>query len=132
MTIKNNKQEKITFEATDTLGLLYKDGKYFKELRREGPKINFIEIDPKEYDFRIQALTNKLIKCPGVDLSIILRDALYDMSLSQLDKMEKDINKEIELAEARKTEPNIKTKVRERGTCVTLVCDGLYQMTIRE
>ena len=63
---------------------------------------------------------------------MILKDALYDLPLAQLDNMERDIYKEIELAETRKVEPNIKTQVRERGTCVTLVCGGHHKMTVRE
>lgn len=125
-------KEELTFEATDTLGLLYKDGKYFKEKRREGPKYYYVEVDPKEYDDRIKTLAEKIMKCPKVDLGDLLRDALYDIPLTVLDRLEKDLAKELELAETRGTEPSVKTVKRERGTCVSLAIGGRREWILRE
>lgn len=119
-------------KTTDNNSILYKDGKLYKVRRHRATSLLYEEVDPKEYDKRIQALAEKIASCPRVNLLDTLKDALYDVSLDFLDRIEKKVNKELVTAEAMKVEPRIRTKTAERGTCVDLFVGKRLVCNIRE
>jgi len=106
---------------------IFKDGKAYKVLRHSRTSDIFVEVDLSEYDNRIFSLADKITSSPGVDLKDILRDALYDLPLELLSKIEERVNTEVA-----KPEPDIKTTKRERGTCINLAIGGRWAMELRE
>lgn len=119
-------------DATDTLGIIYEGKKCYKVHSFKGPKARYIEINKVEYDKRVSELATKVITCKSVNLSDVLKDALYDLPLSILDKIESRVNEEISTAKREGREPDIKTTKRDRGTCVNLAIKGRYALELRE
>ena len=116
--------EQITM--TDNRMMFTKDGKTFHALEYKGVTITYEEIDPKEYDKRIRQLADRIDALPGVNLVDVLRDALYDMPLKKLAKVENKFKAELE-----KKDPQVKTTVRDRGTCVGLAIGGKRTLELR-
>jgi len=103
-----------------------KNGKTFHALEYKGVTITYQEIDPKEYDKRIRDLATEMNALPDVDLMDVLRDALYDMPLKKLAKVEKRFE-----AELKKTYPKVATTVRDKGTCVGFAIGGKRAFELR-
>lgn len=132
-------KKKVTM--TNDAGHFWLDGKLYKMKRllastREDAmkrihRAEFVEVDPKEYDERIEKLTNRIASFPGVDLLDVLRDALYDLPLKQLSKLEDKLNKEEIKAKEANSKPKVQTRRGERGTCVELRVGGRYAMELR-
>ena len=116
--------EQITM--TDNRMMFKKDGKTFHALEYKGVTITYEEIDPKEYDKRIRDLANEMNNLPDVDLMDVLRDALYDLPLKKLAKVEKRFEKELQ-----EDEPDVTTTVRDRGTCVGFAIGGKRACELR-
>jgi len=117
-------KEQITM--TDNRMMFTKDGKTFHALEYKGVTITYEEIDTRDYDNRIRNLADKINALPKVDLMDVLRDALYDMPLKKLIKVERQLAKEL-----KKEEPHVKTTVRDRGTCVGLAIGGKRALELR-
>lgn len=98
----------------------------------KGHKGYYVEIDVEEYDKRVHALAQKIASMPQVDLLSILRDALYDIPLKRLEKVEEMIEKELSEATLENREPKIETNARRRGTCVNLNVGGRFALELRE
>ena len=113
--------EEIT--VTDNLGMLKRGTTIFKAKSHKGVKIVYQEIELEEYDKRVSELADKLAKMPGVDLMALLKDALYDIPLDQLEKVEKKFEAEVKRAKAEKEAARVKTVTERtyRGTCVDLL-----------
>jgi len=116
-------------------GKLYKIKKYSRTSREEAMKgvhrFEYVEVNPEEYDKRIEALVTRITSHPGVDLKDVLRDALYDMHLDMITRLEKNLDKEEEKAKEQARQPKVETKRGERGTCVELRIGGRYGMQLR-
>ena len=110
-----------SFTMTDNQGILYHEGRLLKLDHYHGLRSIYVEVDPTEYDARIDTLAKKIASCPSVDLLSILKDALYDAPLKVIDRIEKALQEEITKAEQHKEKPKIKTETKDRGTCVDLV-----------
>ena len=121
---------------TDDAGHFWDNGKLFK-LKKwlRGPReeylkgvhnAEYVEVNPAEYDARIEALTKVIASSPHVDLLDVIRDALYDMPLEQLDRVEKLVAQE-----QSKEVPQVETKRGERGTCVELRVGGKFACDLR-
>ncbi len=123
MTEKKNK-EQITM--TDNRMMFKKNGKTFHALEYKGVTIIYEEIDLKKYDKRIRDLATEIASMKDVDLMDVLRDALYDLPLKKLAKVEKRFEKEIQ-----QDEPKVKTTVRDKGTCVGLAIGGKRVFELR-
>lgn len=123
--------EKITL--TDNLGMLKRGTTLFKAKSHKGVKIVYQEIDLEEYDKRVSALADKLAKMPEVDLMALLKDALYDIPLDQLENVEKRLDAEIKRAEAAKEAAKVRTATERtyRGTCVDLRINGYTAVELR-
>lgn len=122
------KNEKERIRMTSGLGGLFrKAGKWFKVLKHQGVHIIYEEIDIDEYDKRIHDLADKITRSPQVDLGDILRDALYDLPLKRLGKIEEMLSQELV-----KPEPSVKTTKRDRGTCINLAIGGKYACVLRD
>ncbi len=117
--------EQITM--TDNRMMFKKDGKTFHALEYKGVTITYEEIDPKEYDERVRKLADEMASMPDVDLMDVLRDALYDLPLKKLAKVEARFKKEL----AEEDEPNVKTTVRDKGTCVGFAIGGKRVFELR-
>lgn len=123
-------------EMTDDAGHFWLDEKLYKmkryirgtreELMRGVHKAEFVEVDPKVYDDRVDALANAIVSNPGVNLLDILKDALYDLPLEHMDRVEKLL-----VEEKKKPTPEVQTKKGERGTCVELRIGGKFAMELR-
>jgi len=121
---------KVKLRMTDDSGHFWMDGKLYKlkdwvypskeEAMRGVHQARFVEVDPAKYDQRIEKLAQRIKTYPQVDLLDVVRDALYDMSLNQISRLEKRLDKEEAVAKEQKTEPRVSTKRGERGTCVEL------------
>jgi len=133
--------DKVKIMLTDDAGHFWREGKLFK-LRRwlSAPKDlqmkglhqgEYIEVDPEEYDAKVEKLARKIAAYPDVDLLDVLRDALYDEPLVFLDKLEKKLQREDTRAEEVESKPRVETRRGERGTCVELRIAGRYGMTMR-
>lgn len=130
-----------SIKMTDDGGHFWLDGKLFKakRFRRGTPneimkgihRVEYVEVDPSEYDKRIENLARRITSFPKVDLLEVLRDALYDETLDRLDRLEKLLDKEEAKAQEKSVEPRIETKRGERGTCVELRVAGRYGMNLR-
>lgn len=117
-------KEQITM--TDNQGMFKKDGKTFKALEYKGVTIVYEEIDPKKYAERISKLTTEMASMPDVDLIDVLRDALYDMPLKRLAKIERRFKEEL-----KKAKPKVTTTVRDKGTCVGFAIGGKRAFELR-
>ena len=128
--------DKIKLMMTDDAGHFWLEGKLYKikkwragtkEERLKGiHRAEYVEVNPEEYDARIEKMTKELSSQPGVDLKDVLRDALYDISLDHLERLEKSLAKE-----KQKEQPKVATKRGERGTCVELRIGGHYGLELR-
>ena len=123
-------------QMTDDAGHFWLDGKLFKikrymrgsreDLMKGIHKAEYVEVNPEEYDARVGNLANEIVSHPGVDLMDILRDALYDLPLEHLSRVEKLLAEE-----KKKPKPEVKTKKGARGTCVELRVGGKFAMELR-
>ena len=120
--------KKETIEMTDNRGMLKRGTTIFKAKSHKGVKMIFEEIELEEYDKRVNDLAVKIAKMPEVDLMGALKDALYDMTLDRLTKVEKMLEKELE-----KEKPQVKTTSDQtyRGTCVNLAIGGKFAVELR-
>jgi len=130
---KVGKAVRKILKITDNDGLLQEGDKLYK-VHHYDRKHNIIyhEVNPEEYDERIEELSEKIMACPGVDLSTVVKDALYDLPLGLLDKVEERLNVEIEEAKQSKTTPKVKTNTKNRGTCVDLYIGERFAVNFRE
>ena len=133
MAERNNKG-KEEIEMVEGGGLLYRAGKMLKLVRWKRGRLKGVyrEVDAQEYDARIQSIADMIAKCSMVDLAVVLKDALYDLPLDLLDKVEGKLGQEIEKAKVEKREPRVATKTRERGTCVNLNINGDFALNLRQ
>ncbi len=115
-------------ELTDNHGMLHQGNRLFKAHHWKGTRVVYEEIDIVEYDRRVADLAEKLAAMPGVDLLAVLKDALYDLSLKRLEKVEAAFSKEVEASE----EPRIVTTSRDRGTCINVAIGGRFAFQVRE
>lgn len=132
---------KVKIMLTDDAGHFWRDGKLYKlrrwmtaprELMMKGlHQGEYVEVNPAEYDARVEKLTRKIAAYPDVDLLEVLRDALYDEPLVFLDKLEKKLQVEDTKAGEAKRVAKVETRRGERGTCVELRIAGRYAMTMR-
>lgn len=120
-------------KITDNDGLI-EEGKRLWKAHHYDRKHNIIyeEVNPEEYDTRIEKLTQEIVKCPGVDLTTVLKDALYDLPLKLLGNLERKTSKALAEAQKAKEEPKVKTRTKNRGTCVDLVIGNKFALNIRE
>jgi len=118
------KDSKIVID--DNYGLIKMDGKLYKKRKKEGNTFIFEEINVKEYDKLILETAQKIMDMPDVDLSLTLKDALYDLTLEQLNKIKRRLDDEL-----CKQDPKVRTIVRERGTCVSLAIGGIHALELR-
>ncbi len=133
--------KKIKVEMTDDAGHFWLGGKLYKMKRylrgsREGSmkgvhRAEYVEVDPKEYDNRIELLTKRIASFPNVDLLDVLRDALYDMPLKWLGELEGKLDKEEARAKQVAEKPKVESKRGERGTCVELRVGDKFAMDMR-
>jgi len=109
-------------------GMLRRGSAIFKAKSHRGVQITYEEIDLEEYDKRVDNLAKRIINAKGVDLLSILKDALYDLPLDYLTRVEKKVEEEI-----KKDEPKIVTKTDRtyRGTCVNLNVGGKNLVELR-
>ncbi len=124
--VVEGKKERIRM-TTGIGGLFHKAGKWFKVLKHQGVHNIYEEIDLEEYDKRVCGLAKKIVSSPNVDLTDILRDALYDLPLERLGKIEEMLKQEMA-----KATPSVKTTKRDRGTCVNLAIGGKFAVELRE
>jgi len=138
-TIKGGRMRNIKqavsriIKITDNDGLIQEGDKLWKEHhcdRRHN--IHYVEIDGEEYDKRVEELSNKIMACPDVDLSSVVKDALYDLPLGLLDKIEERLNTALEEAKKTKVKPKVKTTAKNRGTCVNLCINEKFAVNLRE
>lgn len=115
-------------ELTDNHGMLHEGRRLFKAHHWAGTRVVYEEIDVAEYDRRIADLAEKLSAMPGVDLLAVLKDALYDLSLKRLEKVEAALCKEVETSE----EPRVVTTSRDRGTCINIAIGGRFAFQVRQ
>lgn len=115
------KQRKL-MKITDNDGLIQEGKKLFKVHHYgAGHNILYEEVNPEEYDKRIAQLAQRIMEYPTVNLMDIVKDALYDLPLKLLDRLEDKLNKEQERAKTIGDTPSVSTKTANRGTCVDLV-----------
>ncbi len=129
---KTEKPKVETFTMTDMTGLVNKDGKVFKAQKWRGLRAVMVEINPQEYDARVQRLADMIMASPGVNLVDVLKDALYDLPLDRLAVIEQMVGQELETAKAEGRPPDMKTTKRDRGTCVNLAVAGRFCANLRE
>ena len=105
-----------------------KDGKMFKAKSHKGVEIVYQEIDVEEYDKRIEKLAQTIGEQPDVDVLAIIKDALYDLPLDYLSRVERELTMEL-----KKPEPVVATKKDKtyRGTCVNLNIGGKNMVMLR-
>lgn len=115
----------------DTYSLVCEGNKYFKLDHWQGHRGIYVEIEKGEYDKRIKALAETISKCPDVDLLMVLTDALYDLPLRRLNKIEAMIRDEIHIAQIENRRPKINTTAKDRGTCINLAVNGKYTLNVR-
>jgi len=120
------------FLTTDDMGIVHQGGKTYKAISYRGVVVKYQEIDVKEYDARISKLVKVIMASPNVDLVDILRDALYDIPLERLEKVEEMIEAEAARAKKEKRVPDIKTAKQERGTCINLDVAGRFCAILRQ
>ena len=134
--------KKIRISASNNLGHLWLDGKLYK-VRKYQPvpkddalkgvfNMEFVEVDPQEYDARIEAVAKRIASYPQVDLLDTIRDALYDLPLCYLQRLEEKLNKEEIKANVEGRKPKVETRRGERGTCCELRIGGKYALNLRE
>jgi predicted nucleic acid-binding Zn-ribbon protein len=128
----SNKKKPDKFLMSDNMGIVHQDGKTYKAISYHGPVVKYEEIDVAKYDARVQRLVEVIRASPKVDLTDILRDALYDIPLERLDKVEVMILAEAEKAKLEARVPDIKTAKRERGTCINLDVAGRFCAILRQ
>lgn len=118
----------IMTDGSPYKAMLKRGHSIFKAKSHKGTQITYQEIDLEIYDKRVSDLATNIAKMPGVDLMAVLKDALYDLSLDYLDKVEKEIKKELE-----KPIPEVvtKTDTTYRGTCVNLNVGGKNLVELR-
>ena len=126
------KLEKETLEMLDNQDMLKRGNAIYKAREWKGGKIYYEEIDLEEYDRRIDNLARKIASMPQVDLLDILKDALYDLNLKRLSKVEGMLEVEIKEAQEEKREAEIKTTKRNRGTCVNLAVGKKFALMLRQ
>jgi len=118
----SEKSEKFTMTDGElNSGMLKRGSSIFKAKSHRGTIVTFEEINLEEYDKRVSVLATKLAAMPNIDLLVVLKDALYDLSLDHLATVETKFEKEI-----KKEAPEVSTKVDRtyRGTCVNLSIGG--------
>ena len=123
------KPEKFTMtDGSPHKAMLQRGNSIFKAKSSKGTTITYQEINLEEYDKRINELATSIAKMPGVDLLGVLKDALYDLSLDYLAKVEKKMKEEL-----KKPEPKVvtKTDTNYRGTCVNLNVGGKNIVELR-
>ena len=132
--------DKVKIRMVDDQGHFYLNGKLYKlqkyaRFKGGGTKRTFegvfVEVNPEEYDKRISALTERVMAYPGVVLSDIIKDALYDLQLNVLENLEKRLDKEDMKAAEKGQTPKVETKRGDRGTCVELHIGGRYAAQLR-
>jgi len=124
-----DKPEKfIMTDGSPYKAMLKRGHSLFKAKSHKGTQITYQEIDLEEYDKRVNDLATQIAKMPGVDLMAVLKDALYDLSLDYLAKVERRFKKELE-----KAKPKVvtKTDTTYRGTCVNLNVGGKNLVELR-
>lgn len=111
-------------------GKLYKMKRYMRTTRDQIMKgihrAEYVEVDPEEYDERVEKLAKLIMSYPKVNLVDVLKDALYDLPLDVLTRVEKLL-----VEEAKKAKPDVKTQRGERGTCVELRVGGKFGLELR-
>ena len=119
--------------VTDNLGMLRRGSTIFKAKSHKGVTIVYQEIDLEEYDKRVTDLADRIAKMPGINLITLLKDALYDIPLDQLEKVEKRFEEEIKRAEETKEKARVAmvTEKSYRGTCVDLSIGGKKVVELR-
>ena len=128
---KMNSKYKEVLEVNDYQDMLKRGSTYLKVRKWVGGKLYYEEIDLEEYDKRIAELAKKIASAPEVDLLSLLKDALYDLNLDRLDRVEQMVNTELEKSKKEKRPSNIKTTPRQRGTCVNLAVGGKFAVMLR-
>ena len=132
--------KRIRVTMADDQGHFYLDGKLYKlqkyqRFKVDGPSRTFegvfIEVDPEEYDNRIENLTKRVASYPQVILTDLIKDALYDMQLAWLDRLEKRLDEEDKKSLATGQPARVETKRGPRGTCVELHVCGRYAAQLR-
>jgi hypothetical protein len=131
----------MKIRMTDDSGHFWIDGKLYKlkewiypdrqEALKGVHQANFVEVDPNEYDQRVEKLAQRIKSFPQVDLLDIVRDALYDMSLNQLSRLEKKLEREEAISKEKNIPPRVETRRGERGTCVELRIGNKYGGMLR-
>ena len=108
--------------------MLKRGDKTFKAKSHRGVEITYQEIDVVKYDERIEKLAKIIGEQPDVDVLGIIKDALYDLPLDYLSKVERELTVELE-----KPKPVIKTKTDTtyRGSCVNLNIGGKNMVELR-
>jgi len=108
--------------------MLIKDGVSYKAKSHKGVEIVYQEINLAEYDERIEKLAQIIGKQPDVDVLGIIKDALCDLPLDYLAKVERELT-----AELAKPKPKIVTKkdTTYRGTCINLSIGGKNMVELR-
>ncbi len=109
-------------KITDNDGLI-QEGKNLFKVHHYGAGHNILyeEINPEEYDKRINEIAKELVKHPAVNLTDIVKDALYDLPLKLLERLETQLKKEESRSSITQETPVVKTRTTNRGTCVDLV-----------
>jgi hypothetical protein len=139
---KKRPKTKPVLEMTDDGGHFWLDGKLYKikrcfyptkEDRLKGThKAEYVEVDPLEYDARVNALAQRIANFPQVNTLDIIKDALYDMALVHLTRLEDKLNKEEQRAKVERRKPQVETKHGERGTCVELRIANRFAIVLRD
>ncbi|KKM90934.1 hypothetical protein LCGC14_1233540 [marine sediment metagenome] len=114
-------------KMTDNQGMFKKGQKVFKVHHYSGVNIVYEEIDVNQYDERVVKLAKKIAGMPEVNLLDVLTDALYDISLKRLEKVEKSFAEELE-----KADPQVRTTKRDRGTCINLAIGKRFAFEVRQ
>ena len=119
-------------KLTDNDGLIT-EGKTLYKIHHYGKAhtFHYEEIDPEEYDNRINTLADKIAKYPNVNLLDVVKDSLYDLPLKLLERLEQKLVVEETKAAEVEREPKVATKTTNRGTCVDLTIGGKYALNLR-
>lgn len=124
--------KKERFEVNDYQDMLKRGDITYKVRKWHGGKLLYEEIDLGDYDKRIENLAKKIASMPQVDLLSLVKDALYDLTLERLDRVEGMVSTEVAKAKEEKRKPEIKTTPRQRGTCVNLAVGGRFALMLRQ
>ncbi len=125
-------EKRKLLKITDNDGLIQEGERLYKAKRYgNGHTIFYVEVDPKEYDKRVEDLATKIIAYPQVSILDIIKDALYDMPLDRLDKLQSMLAKADADTVATGEPPNVRSKTANRGTCVDLFINDKYACNLR-